>query len=192
SVNSEIALYWTSDDAAHNFNVTYFHNDFDDKIDNGEATRSCATTGGVRPCVNLGDYGLLGYSTYAQKINIGKARIQGIELAGRYRILDPLSLRLNSTWTDSEQSSGDDKGLPLTFMVKHMANAALDWSISERLSLQLIGEARSKRYRGKDVNDDPLYYKGYEVLHLGAQFRLNDSISLGGRVNNLLDKDFTS
>lgn len=35
SVNSEIALYWTSPDDAHNFNLTVFRNDFDDKIARG-------------------------------------------------------------------------------------------------------------------------------------------------------------
>ena len=50
SVNSEVALYWTSADALHNFNITAFHNDFDDKIARGETNLNCAQTGGVRPC----------------------------------------------------------------------------------------------------------------------------------------------
>ena len=66
SVNSEVALYWTAADARHNFNVTLFRNNFDDKIDSGEAVASCDSTGGVRPCVNLGDYGLLGYHLFAK------------------------------------------------------------------------------------------------------------------------------
>ncbi len=65
SVNSELALYWTSADALHNFNITAFHNDFDDKIARGETNLSCAQTGGVRPCANLGDYAQLGYTSYA-------------------------------------------------------------------------------------------------------------------------------
>src|SRR5690606_5227937 len=36
SVNKEVGIYWTSREAGHNFNVTYFVNDFDDKIARGE------------------------------------------------------------------------------------------------------------------------------------------------------------
>lgn len=192
SVNSEIALYWSSTDGKHNFNATWFRNDFEDKIVNGEAVRSCEATGGMRPCVNLGDYGLLGYSTYTQKINVDEARINGAELAGRYQIVDALAIRANYTWTDSEQLSGAEAGLPLTQTAKHMANATLDWIVTDRFSLQLIAESRSKRYRGIDPAGDPLYYKDYEVLHLAAQYRFSEHVSVAARINNLLDEDFTS
>jgi outer membrane receptor for ferrienterochelin and colicins len=139
SVNSEIALYWTSADNRHNFNITYFHNDFKDKIDSGETTTVCGDPV-VRPCVNLGAYSSLGYSTYSQKVNIDEAKIQGVEIAGRYGITENLSLRANYTWTDSEQETGDDKGLPLTNTAEHMANATLDWQVTERFSTQLITE----------------------------------------------------
>src|SRR5690606_28994383 len=80
SVNKEIALYWTSPTAGHNFNVTYFVNDFKDKIDRGETNQNCAQTGGVRPCANLGAYGELNYNSYDQRINIDKAEINGLEV----------------------------------------------------------------------------------------------------------------
>ena len=191
SVNSELALYWTSADALHNFNITAFHNDFDDKIARGETSLSCAQTGGVRPCANLGDYAQLGYTSYAQNINIDKVRVQGVEVAGRWGITRALSLRANYTFTDSEQLSGAQKGLPLTNTARHMANANLHWQASDALSLQLVGEARSQRYRGltNGVRQD---YKGYTVFHLGAQYRISEHLDLGARINNLLDQDFTS
>jgi len=113
SVNSEVALYWDSP-KGHNFNITYFDTRFDDKIASGDTILSCEATGGVRPCVNLGDYDELGYTTYSQKINIDEVDIQGVEAAGRYLISDRWSLRANYTWTDSEQKSGPEEGLPLT------------------------------------------------------------------------------
>ncbi|MBX3692904.1 TonB-dependent receptor [Dokdonella sp.] len=193
SVNSEIAAYWSSIDGRHNFNATFFHNNFKDKIENGEATQTCAATGGVRPCVNLGDYEALGYTTWTQKVNVDKARVKGVELAGRWGITDTLAFRANYTWTDSERLSGATRGLPLTEAAKHMTNASLDWAISERLSAQLIGEARSKRYRGSvDADGNPRYYKSYDVFHLAAQYRVNDHVSVAGRINNVLDQDFTS
>src|SRR5690606_7374453 len=36
SVNTEVGVYWTAATSGHNFNVTWFHNDFEDKIARGE------------------------------------------------------------------------------------------------------------------------------------------------------------
>ncbi len=191
SVNSEIALYWTSTDGRHNFNATVFRNDFEDKIARGETSQSCEQTGGIRPCANLGDYGLLGYTTYAQNINIDEVRIQGVELAGRWGISEAWSLRANYTFTDSEQLSGPDEGLPLTDTARHMANATLAWQATGRFGMQLVSETRSRRYR--DVIDGVRRdYQDYTVLHLGAQYRFSDNVAINARINNLLDEDFTS
>ncbi|MCX7557149.1 TonB-dependent receptor [Xanthomonadaceae bacterium JHOS43] len=192
SMNSEIALYWTSSTAGHNVNVTVFNNDFKDKIARGETNLSCAQTGGVRPCANLGDYELLGYGTYAQNINIDEARVRGVELAGRYEFNDAFSVRANYTWTDSEQLSGAQKGLPLTNSAEHMFNTTLEWLATEQFSLQLIGEARSERYRDVDADGVPRFYKDYTVFHLGGQYRFSDTVAVSARINNLLDEDFTS
>ena len=191
SVNSEIALYWTAASGAHDFNVTVFRNDFEDKITSGEAVLSCEATGGARPCVNLGEYEALGYTTWRQAINIDEARVQGVEIAGRVSFLDRLSLRANYTWTDSEQLSGANAGQPLTNTAEHMANATLAWQATEKFSLQLVGEARSERFR--DVIDGQArYYQDYVVWHLGAGYRFSDRVSVNARINNLLDEDFTS
>lgn len=193
SVNSEVALYWNGA-GGHSFNITAFHNDFDDKIERAEVSQSCTVTGGVRPCVNLGEFwAVLGTGNVNQYVNVDRARIRGVELAGRYRITPELSLRANYTYTDSERRSGEEIGLPLTQSAKHMLNATLDWAVTDRLSMQLMAEARSKRYRGSvDEAGNPLFYKPYEVLHLGAQYQLSDRLTLTARINNLLDQDFTS
>ncbi len=190
SLNSELAVYWNHP-ARHSFNATVFHNDFKDKIMRGEATESCEVTGGVRPCVNLGDYIDLGYDSFSQVINVDKAVIQGIELAGRWQIADRWALRGNYTYTDSEQKSGADKGMPLTNSAKHMLNATLDWQARADLLVFLTMEARSERYRGQ-INGRAAHYEDYEVFHLGAVYQVNDNFTITGRVNNLLDKDFTS
>jgi outer membrane receptor for ferrienterochelin and colicins len=192
SVNTELAVYWTAESGDHNFNVTYFRNDFKDKIARGESNQSCEMTGGVRPCANLGAYSALGYTTYAQNINIDEARIRGAEIAGRYRILNRLWVRANYTYLDSKQTSGPEAGLPLTDTAKHMANAALEWAVSDSFSTQLTWEARSKRFRDVDDDGNALYYKAYDVLHLGAQYRFRNHVTVNARIQNLLDRDFTS
>ncbi len=192
SVNSEVALYWDGADG-HRFNVTYFNTQFEDKIARGDTVFSCETTGGARPCVNLGSYGDLGYSTYSQKINIDEVDVQGIEMAGRYLISPAWTLNANYTWTDSEQKSGSNEGEPLTNTAEHMANVTLDWQVLDSLTLSLQGELRSDRYRGwNDVLDQAQYYENYDLWNLGVRYAITSNITLTGRVNNLLDEDFTT
>ncbi|WP_407636170.1 TonB-dependent receptor domain-containing protein [Paraglaciecola arctica] len=193
SVNSEIALYWSDAVDGHNFNITYFNTRFKDKIASGDSIRSCVATNNVRPCVNLGAYDELGYSTYSQKINIDKVDIQGLEVAGRISITDDWNFSANYTWTDSEQKSGPQQGQPLTNTAEHMANITTDWTITTKLNVYLQAEIRSDRYRDWDNTlDHALYYKNYQTLNLGARYKLTDSVSVNLRVNNLLDEDFTS
>ncbi|GAB3275041.1 TonB-dependent receptor domain-containing protein [Parahaliea aestuarii] len=192
SVNSEVALYWEGEDG-HKFNVTYFNTTFEDKIARGDTVMSCEVTGGVRPCVNLGAYDQLGYTTYSQNINIDDVDIQGVEVAGRYLISERWSLNANYTWTDSEQKSGPQEGEPLTNTAEHMANVTLDWQALDSLTLTLQGEFRSDRYRGwNDLLDRAQYYENYDLWNLGIRYAITDNIALTGRVNNLLDEDFTT
>ncbi|MEQ5809813.1 TonB-dependent receptor [Alteromonas sp. NFXS44] len=192
SVNSEIAVYWNSD-AGHNFNLTYFNTQFEDKIASGDTVYSCEVTGGVRPCVNLGDYDQLGYQTYSQKINIDKVDLQGIEMVGRVQISPEWFVTANYTWTDSEQKSGPEAGQPLTNTAEHMANITVNWDMTEDFSVYLQSQIRSDRYRGWDSTlDKPLYYKNYQLMTLGARYRITEYVSVNARINNLLDEDFTS
>lgn len=192
SVNSEIALYWDSIDG-HNFNITYFDTRFEDKIARGDTVSSCEATAGVRPCVNLGAYDSLGYTTYSQKINIDEVEINGVEIAGRYLISPHWTLNANYTWTDSEQLSGSQAGQPLTNTAENMINANLDWMPADNITLTLEAEIRSDRYRGWDsVLDRPRYYKNYDLWNFGVRYAFMDKITFLGRVNNLLDEDFTT
>ncbi|MEG2047306.1 MAG: TonB-dependent receptor [Comamonas sp.] len=192
SVNSELAIYWNHPNR-HSFNATVFNTRFKDKIESGDVARTCEQTGGVRPCVNLGGYGDLGYTSYSQKTNVDKASILGLELAGRYQLTRALALRGNYTWTDSERKSGAEQGLPLTNMAKHMANLTLDWDVSDRFNTFLTAEYRSQRFRGTDATTgEQLYWNGYSVLHLGASYQIGKNLTVTGRINNLLNKDFTS
>ncbi|MAO67737.1 MULTISPECIES: TonB-dependent receptor [Idiomarina] len=193
SVNSEIALYWNSDNGDNNFNITYFNTGFEDKIARGDTVQSCEQTGGVRPCVNLGEYEQLGYDTWSQSINIDEVDVQGVEVAARYVMSETWSIRGNYTWTDSEQKSGSQAGLPLTNTAEHMANLWLNWQASDVLTVYLQGELRSDRYRGYDSNiDKQLYFENYSLLNLGANYKLTESVDLNLRINNLLDRDFTT
>jgi outer membrane receptor for ferrienterochelin and colicins len=187
STSTELALYWQHPQG-HNFNATLFHNRFDDKIDSQPCGAGLALS-----CTSSGEYADLGYWSSNRTVNIDEVVIQGAELAGRWKISEAFGVRANYTFTDSEQKSGAEKGLPLGNSARHMANATFDWQASDRFSLFLTAEARSKRYRGLSaVTGNELYYKDYTVLHLGASFEAARWLTVNARINNLLDRDFTT
>jgi outer membrane receptor for ferrienterochelin and colicins len=200
SVNSELAVYYNHSQG-HNINVTVFANRFKDKIESGGSILHCDDPAAdARDCAPLAkewnDVLGNGY-TFGQKVNVDKADINGIEVAGRYYILDALSLKANYTYTDAEIKSGADKGKPLSGTAKHMANATLDWQVTPSFNTFLTTEFRSKRFtnspRGWPSDlDYPEFYKNYTIFHLGASYRVTKNLELNGRINNLLDEDFTS
>src|SRR5690606_16303568 len=71
----------------------------------------------------------------------------------------------------------------------------LSWDATPRLNVSFITEIRDERFRGTATASGPqavtreLYYKSYELFHLGARYRVNDALALHARVNNLFDKD---
>ncbi|MGJ4727956.1 TonB-dependent receptor domain-containing protein [Luteimonas sp. SDU101] len=187
STSMELAVYWQHPDG-HDFNATVFHNTFDDKI----TSQPCGT-GTAQACSGSGEYAELGYANSTRTVNIDEAVIRGAEIATRWQLADSVGLRANYTFTDSEQKSGAEAGLPLTDTARHMANATLDWRAGERLNLFLTAQAHSKRYADQHpVTDQSRYYRDFTVLHLGASYVVNDSVTLNARINNLLDRDFTT
>lgn len=187
STSTEIAAYWEHPDN-HNFNITIFNNEFDDKI----ASQPCGAATAL-VCSSTGEYADLGYATSTKTVNIDSVTIKGAELAGRWQIIDNVAFRANYTYTDSEQKSGANKGQPLTNTAKHMANLTIDWNATDELKVFLTSEIRTKRFRAWDtVKNAPLNYKAYDVYHLGASYAASDSVTFTARINNLFDQDFTT
>jgi len=182
SVSKEIAVYYSHPER-HNFNVTVFHNDFKDKIVSGDYVYNA----------NVGDWADLGYTRWTQNYNLDKAVTRGVEIAGRYYILKNLSVRASYTYTDSEQKGGAQDGRPLNQTAEHMYNATLDWGITEKWNTFLTLSGEKDRYNQWDTtNNKPIYYKDYHVLHMGGSYKVAKNITINARINNLLDKDFTT
>lgn len=199
SINYEAAVYY---DNATDFtaNVTVFYNEFDDKIIQQDTAPNCEIAAPGQPCVDIGEgWADLGYDYFSQYANVDEAVTQGVEIYAAYDINDSWRLTANYTFTDSEVRSGVDKGLPLVNTPRHMSNAALTYMITDRLSLDLRTEIRGERFRGTANVAGPQgpetveeYYKAYELVHLGATYRINDGWTLRARINNLLDNDLSS
>src|SRR5690606_34863147 len=99
-------------------------------------------------CVNIGEgWADLGYVSFTQAANVDKSTTKGVELAGTVQITDTIDLQANYTYTESTIESGPDKGQPLVNTPRDMVNASLSWNALDRLTLSLVAEVRSERYR---------------------------------------------
>lgn len=198
STNTELAAYY---DGGNGFsaNLTVFMNRFKDKIATGNAIPNCEVAPAGADCVDIGPgWADLGYRTFSQSTNIDRAETQGAEFAARWDISDAFTLRGNYTFVESEQKSGAGIGEPIAGNpAEHMLNATFDWRISSTVSMYLAAEARYDRYNDTLVNTidgsrTTLYYKDYELFHLGASWEANEWLRFNARINNLLDEDFIS
>lgn len=189
STSYEAGIYY--DAGFFNGNVTAFNNDFTDKIASGPGIPNCQFAGNPnRPgCLDVGPFPTV--DLLGQSINIDKARTRGIEAAGRFSLGRAVSLALNYTYTETEQLSGDERGLPLVGIPKHMVNGNLRWRVSDKASLWTRAEIRSGRYRGNNAQQAALGdFRGYEVFHLGGSYQVAPAFRLSAVVYNLLDTDY--
>ncbi|KPH58197.1 TonB-dependent receptor domain-containing protein [Novosphingobium sp. ST904] len=191
STSYEAGLYYDS----HGFfsgNVTLFNNDFDDKIASGPGIPNCTFSGYTTPpagCIDVGNFPNV--ELFGQSINIDKARTRGVEVATRFAFTPAISLSVNYTYTETEQLSGSEKGLPLVGMPKHMLNGNLRWKVSEEASLWARTEIRSGRWRGNNVQQAAVGdFRSYEVFHLGGSYQITPAFRLAATVYNVLDTDY--
>lgn len=204
STSSEFAVFYDNRDDFR-ANVVIFYNEFQDKITSGPGLPNCSFgltqaqyDAGEEAFPGCSDYGFWpAVETYGQSVNVDEAVTRGVEAAFRWNIADDWSLNGNYTYTDSEQKSGSEAGLPLYDTPEHMVNAAVRWTVNDRLNLWLRGEYRDSRYRGEDSATSTAKatygdYKAYEVFHLGGAYRVNDRVTVNAVVYNLLDEDFVS
>ncbi len=174
-------------------NATLFLNKFKDKIASGPGIPNCQFAGNPnRPgCLDVGPFPLV--DLFGQSINIDRAETRGGEVAARIRFTDAVSLLLNYTYTESEQKSGAERGLPLIGTPKHMLNGNLRWKVNEQVGLWVRSEIRSSRYRGSGADQNALgNFKGYELFHLGGNLQVTDNFRLAATIFNLLDKNYVN
>ncbi len=200
STATEIAVFYDNRDDFR-ASLTVFDNQFEDKIASGPPVRNCAFgitaanyAAGNYPQTGCTDVGFFpNAATFGQSINIDEAVTRGVEASARWALADAWTVSGNYTYTESEQKSGAQAGLPLTDTPEHMVNASLNWQATDRLSTWLRGEYRSERFRGVGAEPDALGdYKAYSLFHLGGAYELNDRVTLNAVIYNLLDTDFIS
>lgn len=188
SINKEIGIEWAPDSGYH-ASLTYFHNDYKDKITAGYIP--VGETVGVPP------------SRVFQWENASKAVVQGVE--GNFNV--PLLGDQGSVlkWTNNVTYMIDNEnkttGQPLSVVPEYTVNTSLDWQATDNLSLLLTGtfygeQVPATRDRNNDDRcasaDDPVLCLAprdpYSLWSLSGRYRITDKVSFGFGVNNMFDK----
>lgn len=98
-------------------------------------------------------------------MNIGEARVQGVELGASYALTRDLRLSGNYTFIDSKviktqldtgspaQHIASRKGDPLVSVPDHMFNATLTWQATPKLETFLSAEYRSSAFRPRNYHE---------------------------------------
>nr|WP_256588169.1 TonB-dependent siderophore receptor [Pseudomonas sp. LG1D9] len=181
SVNKELGIEYRNEGVVAG--LTYFRNDYKNKIESG-----------LTPVGNAsGGTGTTANASIFQWENVPKALVEGLE--GTLAL--PLTEQLNWTnnFTYMLQSKNKQTGDVLSVAPKYTLNSMLDWQASDALSLQMsvawYGKQTPKKY---DYHGDRVTGSGnnqlspYAIAGVSGTYALSKNLSLTAGVDNLFDK----
>ncbi|QXH52129.1 TonB-dependent siderophore receptor [Pseudomonas fakonensis] len=181
SVNKELGIEFQRDGWVAG--LTYFRNDYKNKIDSGLGKIGNAT-GGTGSYANAAIY---------QWENIPKALVEGLE--GTLTIPLNEQLKWSNNLTYMLQSKNKETGDTLSVTPAYTLNSMLDWQATDDLSLQLsvawYGKQKPKKY---DYHGDRVTGSAtdqlapYALVGASGTYAISKNLSVTAGVDNLLDK----
>lgn len=141
--------------------ATYFSNQFEDLID-------------------------IDYSTF-RYFNIEEAESDGVEVFAQLRPNQDLSVRINYTYTDTEDRTTDEE---LLRRPQDKLGLDVNYRFLERGNVN-VGLV----YVGHRDDIDPVSYSrtemdAYTLVNLAALYQVSENITIFGRIENLFDEDY--
>lgn len=178
SINKEIGLEFKRDGWLAG--VTWFRNDYRNKIEAGYAPISQTGTSKVKTDIY-------------QWENVPKAVVEGLE--GTLNV--PVSETVN--WTNNItymlQSKNKETGDRLSIIPEYTLNSTLSWQIYQDVSVQSTftwygkQEPKKYNYKGQPVTgSEKNEVSPYSILGLSATWDVTKYVSLTGGVDNVFDK----
>lgn len=113
--------------------------------------------------------------------NLDRAKSTGLEVSLNSEITEDVSIAANYTLTNAKDQATDNR---LIRRPEHQAFATLSWQAMDALRLD-----GSVTYNGKE-QDTAGVVPDWARVDLAASYRLNDSVELFGRINNLFDANY--
>lgn len=176
SVNKEIGIGWS--DAGHSASVTYFHNDYRNKIVGSMDSLLGNTSANGR---------------LFQWENAPKAIVQGIE--GNVTVPFGTGVKFINNLTYMIENKNKTTGEPLSVIPEFTLNTSLDWQVDDKVSLLFTGTWYGKQAprrlttQGAQATGDALKtLDPYSVWGVSAGYALTKNLRLRAGINNLFDE----
>lgn len=128
---------------------------------------------------------------YKEKINVGEAKIQGIETEVEYKALDKLNLFANYTYTEATIEKFDKdttlEGKDIIRVPKHKASAGFYYSDPSLFDLKM-----STNYVGKRFEDDmnSIEYKSYMTCDVKISKKIDKKFEFSLSATDLFDASY--
>ena len=176
SINKELGLEFNYEDYAAG--ITYFRNDYKNKIVSGTSVFGYASNG----------YHVLRWE------NGGKALVEGLEGNLTVPVIkEKLEWRTNATYMMTSENK--DTGNPLSIIPEYTINTMLDYKITEKLAVNLnwtfYGRQKPRKYPEMRTEVGSLSDKevgAYSVVGLGVNYDVIKNVQLKAGISNLFDK----
>ncbi|CAI1507863.1 TonB-dependent siderophore receptor [Serratia fonticola] len=176
SINKEIGLEFHHDDWLAG--ITYFRNDYRNKIEAGYAPTGTTTNGKT--------------DIYRWE-NVPKAVVQGLEGTLNVPVSETVAWNNNATYMieNENKTTGDY----LSIIPEFTINSTLSWQATQDLSLQgtmtWYGRQKPKKYnyKGEPVTGtEKREVSPYTVFGLSSTYAVTKNVSITGGIDNLFDK----
>lgn len=174
SINKEIGLEFHRDD--YQAGLTYFHNDYRNKIEAGYASE---------------------YSTSKADVykwdNVPRALIQGLEGTLNFPIAESVTMKNNFTYIieNKNKKTGDY----LSIIPEFTINSTVEWQarsdLSVRGTMAWYGVQKPKKYNYKGIpatGSETTEVSPYATFGLSSTYNVNKSVDVTAGIDNLLDK----
>ncbi|ACO79848.1 outer membrane receptor FepA [Azotobacter vinelandii CA] len=165
-----------------NAGVTYFRNEYEDKIVAGLTPTSITTADGQ----------ILQWENASKAVVAGWEGTLNIPLMG----VDGDVLSWNTNFTYMIENKNKRTGEPLSVIPKFTINSILDWQATEALNLNLsmtlygYQDPRNLSGTGAQESGEALKQQGgYTLWAVNGNYELTKNWSFGAGINNLLDKE---
>lgn len=181
SINKELGIEFANDTLLAG--LTYFHNDYRNKIEAGRTAISNA----------VGGTGQWANAEVFQWSNVPKALISGVEGAFNYKFTPELSWNNNITYIiDSKNKLTDEQ---LSIIPKYTLNSRLGWQATNALevfsTVTWYGKQEPNKYdfQGQPLQGEELTTRSpYALVGIGGKYAINKKLNVGFGVENLFDK----
>lgn len=182
SINKELGLQFRRDGWVAG--LTWFRNDYHDKIEAGQRIVGNARGGGN---ADYADADIFRWE------NIPRAVVEGVEGTITVPVADTWDWNTNFTYM--LKTVNKETGEPLSVIPEYTLNSTLDWQINNALStratLTWYGKQKPPRYNGKGDRVSGAASRElspYALAGLSATYEFSKHLSVTGGLSNLFDK----